>query len=692
MGNTLTTDEVNYRLHEAAEKGDLPELQKYLKKGGDLNKLLEYENFNKPQKLKVETATEIDMKYNVAFNQLVDTMAKDTADNELGQKNQTPPPKPLKMNALHRSASRKSNLKMLSFVLNRVYDVDEQDSQGDTALHYVSMFHNNAESVILLLKFKPNINLQNDHGDTALFSAVCCGCDLKVIEWLLRGGANPNISNVDGDTPLHACALRRGIDPLIPGILLRFGGNPNLKNRHGQTPLHVAAESTNNSVLLLLKFNAKVRLRDNNGNRASEVAASEEIRKVLEEEENDLLERTTKTSDLVEAEDTQLLYGATPRTNRSVQNWLNDRQNSFDSSEYDKNGSFIRGDRGRRSEIIYPRRSVLSEGGYSTGRSSCRLSFDKFSGGGGKGVIELPDNKEIIIPPDAMPSGTRLKVTIRPNTENESVTDLADYDFKFDLKINLPGKSLLLPWVQNQGEIKAPPAFSGMSWEGGTSWQCFRELTDDVGSDVSLNFKLTKEKTVPLTKKVSLINSTVIPPTKLSEFETGKSNKDIENIEDEQAITDISSSDDEDEKNTSDSLEDPPNSLLNEKFWARQVIVAKPASDTSGSCDGSDADSYAEMEDEVGQDDDMHVRYKSCVDELEENIRIKHPIDQELATISEETQEPVFTDENPVSPREDFAEDQAELSQDNHQYLTKESTLSLDSGYRDSLDLEEQST
>lgn len=68
----------------------------------------------------------------------------------------------------------------------------------------------------------------------SISSAVVRACDIKVIEWLLRSGANPDICNSDGDTPLHACAMRKGIDPLIPGILLRFGANPNLKNRLGK--------------------------------------------------------------------------------------------------------------------------------------------------------------------------------------------------------------------------------------------------------------------------------------------------------------------------------------------------------------------------------------------------------------------------------------------------------------------------
>lgn len=72
-----------------------------------------------------------------------------------------------------------------------------------------------------------------------IYSAVITGCDIKVIEWLLKSGANPDMCNIDGDTPLHVCAMRRGIDPLIPGILLRFGANPNLKNRLGTCILYI---------------------------------------------------------------------------------------------------------------------------------------------------------------------------------------------------------------------------------------------------------------------------------------------------------------------------------------------------------------------------------------------------------------------------------------------------------------------
>nr|XP_002123609.1 uncharacterized protein LOC100178965 [Ciona intestinalis] len=198
--------------------------------------------------------------------------------------------------SLHTAAKTKNNVNVLTKLLQHIKDVDETDEDGNTALHLAAGYYNNISFVETLLNAGPNCKIQNKNGETALHSAINGGNEWKIIELLLRAESDPNVADFNGNTPLHLCASKRGVDPMLPGMLLRFAANPNLKNEDGQTALHVASKTGNKSVLLLLKFHAKVRIRDKDGKKASEIAATDDIREILLCEERELEERTTRQS------------------------------------------------------------------------------------------------------------------------------------------------------------------------------------------------------------------------------------------------------------------------------------------------------------------------------------------------------------------------------------------------------------
>ncbi|XP_076805662.1 uncharacterized protein LOC143449375 [Clavelina lepadiformis] len=387
--------------------------------------------------------------------------------------------------SLHRAAKTKNNVDVLTKLLNYIKDVDATDDDGNTALHLAAGYYNNSAVVQTLLHAKPNCQIQNNQEETALHSAVSNGSDWKVIELLLLADSDPNVPDYKGNTPLHVCASMRGYDAIITGMLLRFGANPNLKNEEGQTALHVAAKHGSKAVLLLLKFHAKVRLRDKEGKKASELAATDDIREILLHEEECLLERTVRVESI------------SPRGTSQM-------------------------DSPRRSTIYDVHNNVNNyyshNGGMSPNNPETYFWADdlqQWRGYGGDGVIHLPDKSDIVIPPQAVPQGTSLKVKISRPRERESDDipefDFELYDFEFDIKVDLPGTLLLAPWMGESGPLtplsptsNQPPTFSGYCVEGGDRWKSLRHLGCQINGVPSLHFRLHKEKGQPMTYKIPL--------------------------------------------------------------------------------------------------------------------------------------------------------------------------------------------
>lgn len=606
MGNVLTIDELQAALHDSIEAGDIKGIQRCIRKGADVNKLVVREALRRPNRAKIE---ETEKKLTEKEDNLTIIAEGEKRDKEEQPEDKKGKRKRIKVNALHTAAKRKGNLKALQFILKCIDNVDGQDSLGNTALHYASSFYNNTEALSLILRSSPKVNLQNNYGETALFIATSYGCDMKIVEKLLTNDADPNIPNREGDTPLHACALWRGVDPLIPGILLRFGANPNLRNKYGQTPLHVAAESANNSVLLLLKYNAKVRLKDNNGNKPSEVASSDDIQRILREEEEDGLEKKTRSPNVLAAEGyITPVYRSTQE--QSVHSWMGSNEDLANDNKL-----------GIRTP--YRRSSITSDASGYSGRAS-RWSYgsfyNKFIGGGGNGMLHLPNGKEIVIPPDAIPLGTSLELTLKTDVDEAKLVVFENMEFEFDIKIQLPGTAFLATWMREMRIREAyttSPYFTSLCWDGDTSWKSARELTDDPGSDINLNFSLKKINSDPLLKQ--------IPETTIEIKET-----DSLSSESEESGQEESEAGDREDGN----------------FLDTEVSIHHHPP--------------PEMDEEIFE------MYRDCVREFRDNGRIQHPIDPALATIKEEdaqcnetnhsSQEDAFyaTAEEPSSADEEF--------------------------------------
>ena len=90
-----------------------------------------------------------------------------------------------------------------------------------------------------------DVNLQDDDGWTALHFAAQ-NFNEEIIKLLLDNGANPNLKDTYGNTPIiRALFNSRGKDTNIFDLFLENGGDPNMKNNSGVSALELAEQVDN---------------------------------------------------------------------------------------------------------------------------------------------------------------------------------------------------------------------------------------------------------------------------------------------------------------------------------------------------------------------------------------------------------------------------------------------------------------
>ncbi|XP_048247936.1 serine/threonine-protein phosphatase 6 regulatory ankyrin repeat subunit B-like, partial [Haliotis rufescens] len=126
------------------------------------------------------------------------------------------------------------NVSIVSYLLQEVVDISEQNKKGETGLH-LACIYGNAEVVTKLLQNKGIIHLKDNAGRTPLHRAAWQG-DRVVVEVLLQNKANVDEKRQNGSTPLHD-ASGQG-HRVVVEVLLKNKANVDEKDKEGSTPLN----------------------------------------------------------------------------------------------------------------------------------------------------------------------------------------------------------------------------------------------------------------------------------------------------------------------------------------------------------------------------------------------------------------------------------------------------------------------
>ncbi|KJV74926.1 ankyrin repeat-containing protein 13 [Orientia tsutsugamushi] len=161
----------------------------------------------------------------------------------------------------------KESLSIAQALLTHGANVNLEDEDGNTVLHYATNHFHHKEITEILLNHGANVNAQNNVGDTALHRAAKSGLGPTVL-CLLKSGASVHLKGENGNSVLHCAAQGRGPNESIVKAVLHHGADVNARNNNDSTPLHHAAEKINNplpAIQALLKHGADINACDGRG-------------------------------------------------------------------------------------------------------------------------------------------------------------------------------------------------------------------------------------------------------------------------------------------------------------------------------------------------------------------------------------------------------------------------------------------
>jgi ankyrin repeat protein len=160
-------------------------------------------------------------------------------------------------------AVKEGNVAVVRSLLAQRVDVNVQELDGSTALHWAAL-RDDVESATLLIRGGADVRAMNEYGVTPL-SLACTNGNPVMVATLLSAGADPNTSGPDGETALMT-ASRTGNVKVIK-LLTARGADVNVKEKwRGQTALMWAiAQKHTGAVRALTELGADVLSRSKAG-------------------------------------------------------------------------------------------------------------------------------------------------------------------------------------------------------------------------------------------------------------------------------------------------------------------------------------------------------------------------------------------------------------------------------------------
>ncbi|KAK6175673.1 hypothetical protein SNE40_014076 [Patella caerulea] len=133
---------------------------------------------------------------------------------------------------------------------NKGIDINEQDSNGSTALHF-AVAQSNVKCLGILFKYNANTNIKDENGFTPLALAAGRYANSSVSETLLNKGAEVNIVNKYGNSLLHTAVYAQDIHCVQ--ILMKHGADITIQNKKGKTPLDLAKKLDNEDIIAVIR-------------------------------------------------------------------------------------------------------------------------------------------------------------------------------------------------------------------------------------------------------------------------------------------------------------------------------------------------------------------------------------------------------------------------------------------------------
>jgi ankyrin repeat protein len=210
-------------------------------------------------------------------------------------------------------ACEDGNIEAVKQYLAAGWDVDAQNSEGQTPLH-VALIHKNFHPTIrqiveLLIKAGADVNAMDNISATPLTDAID-GLkdkdDLQLVEMLIASGANVDFINENDVSPIRVaifCSNKYvSATQEVIEILIKAGANVNIKHKDSHTPLHLASMALNDKseiIELLIKNGAIVDAKNAYGATPLDLA---KISKIEKNNDKVLRNYNAKTGEELKAE------------------------------------------------------------------------------------------------------------------------------------------------------------------------------------------------------------------------------------------------------------------------------------------------------------------------------------------------------------------------------------------------------